>query len=128
MPIYRMLSYAALMLAMFTTQLQVHAATYNFTYRIAGDAGIAPVQAFDDGEKIYIQFRDVKLLPAIFADTPAGQVLLRLGIDYDVEVPFVVIRRIEPELIFVVRQRRAFLRYASTATAIHEHLHTPLAK
>ncbi|WP_050464268.1 TrbG/VirB9 family P-type conjugative transfer protein [Herbaspirillum autotrophicum] len=111
MSIYRLLFCVALSMSMLTIHPRVWAAAYNFTYKIAGDVGIAPVQAFDDGEKIYIQFRDVKQLPAIFADTPAGQVLLRLGIDYDIEVPFVVIRRLESELIFVVRQRRAFLRY-----------------
>ena len=53
--------------------------SYNFAYKIAGDRTVAPAQVFDNGSRIYLQFHDMSTLPAIFADTPVGEVLLKPG-------------------------------------------------
>lgn len=38
--------------------------TFNYQYRVYGDAQALPVQAFDDGEQLYIQIRDPATPPA----------------------------------------------------------------
>jgi outer membrane protein OmpA-like peptidoglycan-associated protein len=49
---------------------------YDFAYQSTGDARIKPVQVFDDGRTTFFQFRAGEAVPAIFADTPSGPVLL----------------------------------------------------
>jgi type IV secretion system protein VirB9 len=45
-----------------------HPEKYNFNYSLSGDDEIAPIKIFDDGEFMYLQFRDKnKEIPAIFA-------------------------------------------------------------
>lgn len=45
-----------------------HPEKYNFNYTITGHDEIAPIKIFDDGEFIYLQFRDFSSqMPAIFA-------------------------------------------------------------
>ena len=90
--------------------------TFNFSYRIAGDRGAAPLQAFDDGKKTHLQFRDLTSVPAMFADTPAGRILLKAGTDYDIQPPFVVLHHIEPELMLVMNKRKAFVSYKGQPT------------
>lgn len=90
--------------------------TYNFSYKIAGDRMVAPVQVFDNGAKTYLQFRDLTTLPAIFADTPLGEVLLKPGVGFDVEPPYVIVRNIEPELILVMNKRKAYVSYQGPIT------------
>jgi hypothetical protein len=91
-------------------------ASYNFDYKIAGDRAVAPAQVFDNGSRIYLQFHDMSTLPAIFADTPMGEVLLKPGIEYTVEPPYVVIRSIEPELILMMNKRKATISYQGPIT------------
>jgi hypothetical protein len=91
-------------------------ASYNFDYKIAGDRAVAPAQVFDNGSRIYLQFRDMNTLPAIFSDTPMGEVLLKPGIEYTVEPPYVVIRNIEPELILMMNKRKATISYQGPIT------------
>ncbi|MBB5510037.1 TrbG/VirB9 family P-type conjugative transfer protein [Paraburkholderia atlantica] len=51
---------------------------------------------FDDGQKIYLQFADPKHVPAVFADTPGGLVLLH----WDPDPPYIVVNRMENALVF----------------------------
>ena len=90
--------------------------SYNFAYKIAGDRTVAPAQVFDNGSRIYLQFHDMSTLPAIFADTPVGEVLLKPGVEYSVEPPYVVIRNIEPELILMMNKRKATISYQGPIT------------
>ena len=69
---------------------------YDFDWRLDGAADVRPYQVFDDGEKIYLQFADPKRVPAVFADTPGGLVLLRWRPD----PPYVVVDQMEPALKF----------------------------
>lgn len=36
----------------------------NYAYQVTGDPQARPIQAFDDGQKLYVQFRDVESPPA----------------------------------------------------------------
>ncbi|MFT4066699.1 TrbG/VirB9 family P-type conjugative transfer protein [Paraburkholderia sp.] len=72
------------------------APVYDFDWDLGGDAAVRPYQVFDDGQRIYLQFDDPKRVPAIFADTPGGLVLLRWRPD----PPYVVVDRLDPALVF----------------------------
>jgi len=71
-------------------------AAYNFGWTVTGADQAKPMQVFDDGSKVFVQFVDMKHVPAIFAETPTGRVLLR----WDLQFPYAVIGRPEQVLIF----------------------------
>lgn len=71
-------------------------ANYNFGWTVTGADQAKPMQVFDDGSKVFVQFIDMKHVPAIFAETPNGRVLLR----WDLQFPYAVIARAEQTLIF----------------------------
>ncbi|NYH26934.1 lytic transglycosylase domain-containing protein [Paraburkholderia bryophila] len=71
-------------------------AAYNFGWTVTGADQAKPMQVFDDGSKVFVQFVDMKHIPAIFAETPNGRVLLR----WDLQFPYAVIARPEQTLIF----------------------------
>ncbi|TAL56913.1 TcpQ domain-containing protein [Pandoraea sp.] len=71
-------------------------ALYNFAWTIDGSGPVAPIQVFDDGQQIYLQFQTGAPIPAIFADTPGGAILLA----WKSEPPYVVIAHLESHLSF----------------------------
>jgi hypothetical protein len=72
-------------------------AAYNFGWTVTGADQAKPIQVFDDGSKVFVQFTDMKHVPAIFAETPTGsRVLLR----WDLQFPYAVIARAERTLVF----------------------------
>jgi resuscitation-promoting factor RpfA len=73
-------------------------ANYNFGWTTSGADDAKPVQVFDDGSKIYVQFSDMKRVPAIFADTPRGRVVLQ----WTAQPPYAVITTLERKLIFQI--------------------------
>jgi hypothetical protein len=74
------------------------AVSYNFGWTTTGADQARPFQVFDDGAKVYVQFDDMNHVPAIFADTPAGRVLLQ----WQLKFPYAVIDHPERALIFQV--------------------------
>jgi hypothetical protein len=72
------------------------AGAYNFGWTITGADQAKPIQVFDDGAKVFVQFSDMKQVPAIFGESPNGRVLLR----WDLQFPYAVIARAERTLIF----------------------------
>lgn len=77
--------------------------SYNFNWNLAGDDGIAPLQIFDDGQRVYLQFPQDAEVPAIFADTPAGPILLTP----ETRQPYTMVSRLETKLSFRLRNRTA---------------------
>ncbi len=69
---------------------------YTFGWTITGADQAKPIQVFDDGAKVFVQFSDMKQVPAIFAESPSGRVLLR----WELQFPYAVIARAERTLIF----------------------------
>ncbi|WP_205170168.1 TrbG/VirB9 family P-type conjugative transfer protein, partial [Burkholderia sp. LMG 13014] len=55
-----------------------------------------PTQVFDDGARIYVQFSDMKHVPAIFTETSAGRVLM----SWELQFPYAVLTRPAQTLIF----------------------------
>ncbi len=76
---------------------------YNFGWAVTGADDARPVQVFDDGAKVYVQFNDMKRIPAIFADTPRGRAVLR----WEAQPPYAVISTLESKLVFQIGQAEA---------------------
>ncbi|KVT63376.1 lytic transglycosylase [Burkholderia ubonensis] len=72
------------------------AGAYNFGWTVTGAEQAKPIQVFDDGAKVYVQFSDMKRVPAIFADTPGGRVL----VPWEPQFPYAVLARPAQALIF----------------------------
>jgi len=83
------------------------ARTYDFSYVVQGDGRVAPVQAFDDGKRTYIQLSRTDPAPAIFAVTSAGQVLMTSK----PEQQFLVLDRVEKQWLITLGAARATIRY-----------------
>jgi hypothetical protein len=58
-------------------------AQYHFGWQLSGDPDLAPLQVFDDGTDIWLQYPAGQAVPAVFARTPAGDTLLRARRDGD---------------------------------------------
>lgn len=71
------------------------AARYNFGWRLSGDKAVAPLQVFDNGRKMWLQFVPDQALPAIFARTPQGDHPL----SYRREGPYVVLPQVWSKLV-----------------------------
>ncbi|MGU7775437.1 transglycosylase SLT domain-containing protein [Burkholderia sp. MR1-5-21] len=72
------------------------AGAYNFGWTVTGADQAKPTQVFDDGSRIYVQFSDMKHVPAIFTETPAGRVLM----SWELQFPYAVLTRPAQTLIF----------------------------
>ncbi|WP_322088651.1 transglycosylase SLT domain-containing protein [Burkholderia sp. BCC1999] len=72
------------------------AGTYNFGWTVTGADQAKPTQVFDDGSRIYVQFSDMKHLPAIFTETSSGRVLM----SWELQFPYAVLTRPAQTLIF----------------------------
>lgn len=70
---------------------------YDFSYRIEGDARVAPLQIFDDGQQTYFQFREAQ--PAIFAINGDKQLVI---VAAQRDGSYVVASRIEREFVFLL--------------------------
>lgn len=69
---------------------------YSFDWHLSGERQVAPLQVFDDGNKIWLQFMPDQTLPAIFQSTPQGERPLRYTRDGD----YVLLDGIWPKLSF----------------------------
>ncbi|HHT8832292.1 TPA: transglycosylase SLT domain-containing protein [Burkholderia cenocepacia] len=72
------------------------AGTYNFGWTVTGADQAKPTQVFDDGARTYVQFSDMKHVPAIFTETSAGRVLM----SWELQFPYAVVTRPAQTLIF----------------------------
>ncbi|TAL78048.1 MAG: hypothetical protein EPN76_06295 [Burkholderiaceae bacterium] len=69
--------------------------TFSFAWRLSGDPEIAPLQVFDNGVRMWLQFAAEQAVPAIFARTPEGDRV----VDYQREGPYIVVGRVWPHLL-----------------------------
>lgn len=53
------------------------AADFDFSWQLVGDASLLPLQVFDNGKKTWLQYSYGTVIPAMFAHTDKGDVLLR---------------------------------------------------
>lgn len=84
---------------------------YDFAYSASGDPPLTPIQVFDDGKKTWIQLPRRSAQPAVFAVTPAGEVLIPAR----PEDQFFVVDRVEQKFALVLGSVRATVRYVGNA-------------
>jgi Conjugal transfer protein len=70
---------------------------FNFSYALEGDADIAPSQAFDDGNKIFLQFSQLSEIPNFFHDDGQGKASAQSEL-FEVQSPYIVINKLVPRL------------------------------
>ena len=81
---------------------------YDFHYQVSGDAAVAPVQVFDDGQHLYIEFRNRSLIPALFVHNADGWVRLALRQAF----PYLVADRLAPFVLVRANGMQATIAYA----------------
>lgn len=67
---------------------------FSFAWRLSGDPEVAPLQVFDNGVRMWLQFAAGQAVPAIFAHTQEGDRV----VDYQREGPYIVVGRVWPHL------------------------------
>lgn len=83
------------------------AETYDFSYASGGDPRLTPLQVFDNGKQTWLQIPQLQPLPAVFAVTTAGEVLLPTR----TEGQMLIVDRVEQQLAIVLGGARASVRY-----------------
>ena len=76
-------------------KVDVGSGQYSFAWRLSGDKAVAPVQVFDNGRKMWLQFAEGGALPAIFERTSQGDRPLR----YERDGHYVVVQGVWPRLV-----------------------------
>ena len=87
---------------------------YDFDWQLSGDPAVAPLQVFDDGRRIWLQFAPGQAVPAIFAQTAAG------------EQPLVYVRR-DPYVVLDGRWPQLVLRGGRLSAQARHGRAAPLA-
>lgn len=77
--------------------LPVQIETLNFDYAYAGEEGLRPIRAFDDGKFTYFQFPEHARTPAIFSVDEDGNEAL---INYSHEGPYIVVESLQKQFTF----------------------------
>jgi len=77
------------------TPVSPSAGIFDFAWQLSGDPEVAPLQVFDDGRRMWLQFVPGQAVPAIFASTSQGDRLL----GYRREDPYVVLDQVWPHLV-----------------------------
>lgn len=88
------------------------ASLLNFDWRLQGDRAIAPLQAFDNGQQMWLQFAPGTPVPAIFAPESGSRPL-----SYRQDGPYVVLSRVWSRLLLRGGHLQAHVtKAASTAS------------
>ncbi|HUH40482.1 MAG TPA: TcpQ domain-containing protein [Castellaniella sp.] len=96
---------------------------FRFDWQIAGEPSLAPLQVFDDGHRIWLQYPSDQAAPAIFQRTPRGDRLLapiRQG-------EFLVIEGLSDHLLMRGGHLSAEVRRQNPVVAPHGSVAAPLA-
>ncbi|HUH58465.1 MAG TPA: TcpQ domain-containing protein [Candidimonas sp.] len=71
------------------------AAHYSFAWRLSGDRAVAPLQVFDNGRRMWMQFASKQALPAVFERLPNGD----RPVPYTRQGPYMVLEGVWPSLV-----------------------------
>lgn len=80
---------------------------YDFHYAVSGDATVAPIQVFDDGQYLYLQFKSQVDIPAVFIHAANGMVRM----DVHPEFPYFVLDNLSPEVVLKFGGKQAVVTY-----------------
>ena len=94
---------------------------FNFDWMLSGDSRIMPLQVFDDGARMWLQFTPVGAWPAVFEVGPAG----RRPLAYQREEPYMVLPGVYEQLELrgghlqgSIRRQRAAARAHTASTPV----------
>lgn len=99
--------FAVLLATLFSVSCASELPGYDFNYTVTGDEAAAPIQAFDDGTHLYLQFRDSDTVPALFVNTAEGAVRLAVHEQF----PYLVTDTLSPEILIKSGAQQAIVRY-----------------
>ncbi len=85
---------------------KVEAASYRFSWRLSGDRAVAPLQVFDDGRQMWLQFAPDQAIPAIFVNAEGAQ---GRPLPYRQEGAYVVLPGVWPSLVLRGGQLKSFI-------------------
>lgn len=91
--------------------LQAEPAQFHFDWQISGDPSLAPLQAFDDGESVWLQYPAGQAVPALFEQVAAGERLLHPVREGD----YLIVRRVPPRILLRGGHLQAVVRRSSSA-------------
>uniref|UniRef100_E6QVE1 Uncharacterized protein n=1 Tax=mine drainage metagenome TaxID=410659 RepID=E6QVE1_9ZZZZ len=80
---------------------------YDFHYAVSGDAAVAPVQVFDDGQYLYLQFKSQVDIPAVFIHAGTGMVRRNVHPEF----PYFVLNNLSPEVVLKFGGKQAVVTY-----------------
>ena len=80
---------------------------YDFHYHAAGDNVAKPLQIFDDGTHLYLQFKDADMIPALFVNSETGAIRLPVHQSF----PYLVIDKLSPEILVKLGGHQAVIYY-----------------
>lgn len=78
---------------------------YNFGWRLSGDRAVAPLQVFDNGRQMWLQFAPGQAIPAIFEHAAQGD----RPLDYHRNGPYLVLSGVRPHLILRGGHLKSFI-------------------
>ncbi len=78
---------------------------YDFGWRLSGDRAVAPLQVFDNGRQMWLQFAPGQAVPAIFEHTERGD----RPLDYHRSGPYLVLSGVWPHLILRGGHLKSFI-------------------
>ena len=97
----------------------------NFDWRLSGDRRVAPLQVFDDGRDVWLQFAPEQAVPAIFSGRGAGV----RAVPYQRHPPYIVVPGQWAGLVFQGGTLRAYAdRIAANAGAVQGGSAMPMAQ
>src|SRR5690606_9174513 len=88
---------------------------FNFNWMLSGDSHIMPLQVFDDGARMWLQFAPVGAWPAVFEVGPAG----RRPLAYQREEPYMVLPGVYERLELRGGHLQASIRRQREAARAH---------
>lgn len=89
---------------------------YDFDWQLSGDQAVAPLQVFDDGHQTWLQFSPGQPLPALFAQTSAGEQPL----PYVRRDPYIVLQGKWQSLSFRGGRLKAVAQYRGASSPLHQ--------
>ena len=99
-----------------SVQTAAASGAYDFNWRLSGHRDVAPLQVFDDGRRMWLQFAPGQPIPAIFSVTQQGQ----QPVPYVRDGPYVILPQVWPALVLRGGQRLSQVKRAAPPIAAAE--------
>ena len=112
--------FATLLTLLFSGASASELSGYDFNYAMTGNSAVKPIQAFDDGRHLYLQFKDPAMIPVLFINTTDG--VIRLPVHQ--KFPYIVTDTITPEILIKFGGQQAIVKYEGGRALVDNGLMT----